>query len=295
MDIAERHQSQKTGIDVQNDTGSEITNLCIDRLSRLTDDSNTIDTALSVLKAFFPIVAAFIFFQKDDEYTITNSIGSPSLKDSTSFKLQKHLATSVWSGDYEAFAAADLGFDFFPANSNALAYPLHSDTKGAPKSILVLITEKDKIIPREAITKVIHDCKMKFLPKNNIRKSITETKNEKKSVLTEITKACVDFGGKAQILVLELSENSMNVAKDSIYSTLSHLVGKSARLIGIEPSRLLIILKEGIDRELYSHQLIKSAQSNLNLGVGQIKLIHSSDILDPRSIHELIPTIKKGV
>ena len=293
LGMAERLHPQNTSIDGQNDTSSEITNLCIDRLSRLADDGSTVDTALSVLKAYFPIVAAFIFSQKAGEYVVSNSVGSPALKEGVSLQMQKHLVSAEKS-EYP-FPASDFGLDLFPANSIAYAYPLHTHARGVPKSILVLITENDKTSAQESMGKVILECAMKFSPKNDIKQTISEAINQYGTIPAEIVKACEIFGGKAQILILDLSGNALMTGEDTIASALSLLVGKSARYLRIEPSRFMIMLKDGIDRELYSHQLIKSAQSNLNLEPGQIRLIHSSDPLNPKSIHDLISTIKKGV
>jgi hypothetical protein len=205
------------------------------------------------------------------------------------------LVSAENSGLSTTFPASDLGFDYFPPNSNAQAYPLTTCVTNMNKSILVLINENDKIIAQESIRKVVTECAMKFLPNHTIKQRTPEITYRSSATLNEITKSCEYIGGKAQILIIELSESAMKVVADTISSALTLLVGNSAHFLEIGPSRFVIFLKEGIDRELYSHQLIKSAHAHLNLDPGQIRLIHSSDLLNPSSISEFISTLKKGL
>jgi len=295
LELAEELRTQKTNdIENQNDTASEITNLCIDRLSRLADDGKHIDTALSVLKAFFSIIAAFIFVQRDNQYEISHSFGSSAFKEDVSSQLQARLVSIQGSERSNTFAATVLGLGFFPAKSTAYAYPLHCPAKDSSKSILILIAERNESIAQESLQKVINECSMKFYPKE-CNAQVKNGPNSPRSILSEIADACDILGGKAQTLLLDLSEITTTAAGDSVSSILSLLVGNSARALEVEPRRYLILLKKGIDRELYGHQLIKSIRTNLKLEPAQIRVVHSSDLLNAYSIQELILTLKKGI
>lgn len=223
-------------------SSAEIERLCIDRIARLTVGSDSAQTILSVLRAMYPCRALFLLASTAEGYSVTAAIGLES-KD----RPKVDIDLSKLEDEQHRKGFFVLPSDQFPVVTESTDGLVHifplPESSSAPALVLCVLLDNLYETFANSLRRVLNECGPKLLPKRQ------------QVVLADdafLTSMIEKIGLPAQLMVLDGPGLGSRAEEAGV--RLGAL--GAARAWG--EARLVLAIKNELDRGLIAHQIVKS-------------------------------------
>jgi hypothetical protein len=249
--------------------------LCDERLARLPIGENAAYTALTILKACYPYDAALLVRKAEKTFSIYASLGIAANSSSGDTLQTLSLAGLVEKDTYTPVSTESIGLADFFENAQAILFPLPPTDAEGSESFLILIQRSPDKVSCASVFRVV---------KNNFRKFRFNDENKgPRPLISDSMKSAIDEaiavrGGKVELVVLEFHGNASQRIEGFILPLIRGRIGNLGSTIFLGGFRALLVLKSGIDTELYAYQLSKALRKALSENIDTITIVgtHSS-------------------
>ncbi|MFA6508032.1 MAG: hypothetical protein WCT14_18160 [Treponemataceae bacterium] len=257
----------------------EIVQLCIDRLKRLPSAPGTAYTALTVLKAYFPIIAEIILAYKAGEFRIQEAVGINDTECNNIVKLEA-LETKLSTDGYYVFPVSALHIDSLTGETLTFAFPIQNEIGSTIGQLLIIAQNADHAM-LSSVRKIVNTCPNKFILAPEM---ITVKKNTLKTNLGISAEAASENGiqaiGESHILVFRFDASIADTERDTLGELARVRLGNSGVSFPVNNDLLVFFLKSKLDRELYANQLSKSLRNVFSLSADTLPLISQGYAVD---------------
>lgn len=242
---------------------------CIERLRRLEHGGGSAYAALTVLRAYFPAGAELIYRKKEAAFRVVETAGIEEKSCAPSrTELPALTSNPLPPEGYYTLPAAELGPDCVRQGSEAYAFPLPGAT-AYPLAFLVVVAKDEDAANLASIRRILDACPKIFLGDPRV----PALSGAPASGPTATEESAANDGmrsiGKAQIVVFRLGRHDARLVASMAELAQSRL-GALGTSFALGPDRLTVFLKDSLDRELYSHLLLKTFRKDLSLEAGDL-------------------------
>ncbi|HCM26786.1 MAG: hypothetical protein A2Z99_14090 [Treponema sp. GWB1_62_6] len=238
--------------------GSPMELACRDRILRLGSGANSAETALSVIKAYYPFDSGMCCALKADAWISYASLGVQTEEErSVSIPGTRLIADR---GVVDLGAAEDLGIGTLHGASRIWAFPFSAVPHGAAECVLLLAEAADSPLPVDEIARVIAACAAFFAP--NAPRGGHGDDGLKSALASAFDARRAE--GALRMLIVErsagITAKDVTGASDFLARSRAAVsaVGSCERLSDV---RLVIAVPASIDKDLLAHRIVKNLSS----------------------------------
>lgn len=258
---------------------NEIEQLCIERITRLPTAAGTLYTALTILKAYFPITAEVLLKKRETEYQVLESVGFCDAGCTDAFSLDV-FETPLLTYGYRVLPLSVLNSDTLTEENRVFAFPIPHLDGTIIGQLLIAAKDLDASM-LSSIQRILAACSKKFLAANAMQTVQPKTAPRVSGVSPETAaENGIQALGESHILVFRFSASVPDEAKETVRQNAPSRLGLSGVSFPVSNDLLVVFIKQTLDRELYAHQLSRSLGNIRSLSADDFQLVSQGTAAD---------------